>query len=58
MVKEVVKEVVEPYNFKLVEVGRIWQNLVELCDKRQVAITKSSTCLKTVVIYYKLYDLA
>ena len=59
MVREVIREVVELYDLEgSKDCGRIRQNSAELCNKRQVAITKSSTYLKTVVIYYKLYDLA
>ena len=39
-------------------VGRGRQNLAELYNKCQVAVTKSSTYLKTIIIYYKLYNLA
>ena len=59
MIKEVIREVIKLYDLEgSKDCGRIQQNLVELYDERQVAVSKSSTYLKTVVIYYKLYDLA
>ena len=57
--REVMREVMELCDLEGSEdCGRIQQNLAELYNERQVAVLKSSTYLKTVVIYYKLYDLA